>query len=301
MQYSPSNAVLERVRRLFQRRVKDGTYAVLGNGGTPNVVEVPDRMGYVYARFPDGRDASGFALYSAPFMVRCSDVAYPNYAGAGIYVAIGYSGDMEIVSAHYPDMDSAGIDTRTLNPLHQQAKWVYPWQLTIGLVGAVATSVTASTKVMVKQFRYYLSNVFQMFETPLEADKIDLAAFIPTIDEHCYACVWIDTYTNTAVVTASVAQSMFTPLDATDIQELVADRPPDAMPLKAIYLSNAQATITQNVLDVDLRQFLSLPELWGFPNPVDHQERIRPKRNVTIQTTLTITSSLENLGELSVL
>jgi hypothetical protein len=59
---------------------------------------------------------------------------------------------------------------------------------------------------MVKSFRHYVGNRFQTFSTPLAADKPDLASYIPIAGEHCYAAVWVDTYTNTAVITASVAQ-----------------------------------------------------------------------------------------------
>lgn len=297
--YTPSSSVFQRVRSLFQKRINDGTFAVLGDAN--GRVEIPDRIGYVYCRFPDGKDSLGNALYSAPVMVRASNAAYPNYAGAGVYVAVGYSGELEIKSAHYAGLDQAGIDTRTLNPLHQQAKWVYPWQLTMGLVKAVATAATTSTRVMVKSFRHYVNNTFQVADTPLLADKPDLASYIPAVDEHCYAAVWLDTYLNTFVITTSVTQSLFTALDATDIQELVTDRPPDAIPLAAFYLSNAQTTIQQNVLDVDLRQFLVTPTVWGFPIEIDYQERIQPNRHVTTSGMVTTISTLTNLGELTIL
>lgn len=302
MIYSPSNTLLQRVRSLFQKRINDGTFAVLGDAD--GRVEVPDRIGYVYARFPDGKDANGNALYSTPFIVRSSNAAYPNYAGAGVYVAVGYSGELEIKSAHYPGLDSAGIDTRTLNPLHQQSKWVYPWQLTVGLVRAVGTAATASTLLMVKSFRHYVNNVFAIAETPLEADKIDVAAYIPAVDEHCYAGIWLDTYLNEFVVTVSTAQSLFTALDATDIAELVDDRPPDAIPLAAKYLANDSGSVTQSVLDVDLRQFLDTPAVWGFPTTIAYQERIQPTRQVVAYDSVSITTGILTVitgGELVVL
>lgn len=297
--YTPSNAFVQFMRSLFQRRVKDATIAVLGDGN--GRVEVQDRIGFVYARFPDGKDTNGNALYSAPFMVRSSGAAYQNFQGAQIYVAIGYDGVLEIKSAHYAGLDSAGIDTRTLNPLHQQSKWVYPWQLTIGLVKAVATSATDSTLLMVKSFRHYVNNTFAVASTPLEADKIDVAAYIPATDMHCYVGIWLDTYLNEFVVTTSTAQSLFTPLDATDIQELVNDRPPDAIPLAAKYLANDSDTVTQSVLDVDLRQFLDTPPVWGFPSVIRYQERIQPERTVTTSGILINTSKLTVLGQLRVL
>jgi len=234
MLYRPSNSATERIRALFKRRIADGELAYLGDSILPGArVDVPGRPGYVYVRFPYGKDASGRTLFTQPTMARSSGAAYTNYAGTAVYVAVKYNNELEIVSAHYPSMDRAGINTATLNPLNQQSKWVYPWQLTMGLASAVATAFTVSTLVMVKSFRHYAGNLFVVFETPLQADKIDLAPYIPTVNEHCYAMVWVDTYTNLPVVTTSVAQSIFTPLDATDLQECVvraaASRPPAAV------------------------------------------------------------------------
>lgn len=278
MLYRPLDSFSQTLRLLFQKRVRDGQLAYLGDG--LGRVEVPDRRGYVYARLPAGRDSSGFAKFTSPFIVRSSGAAFHNYEGAGVYVAIGYNGELEIVSAHYAELDRTGVDTRTLNPLHQQSKWVYLWQLTIALASAVATTTNTSFLVTVKKFRHYTGNVFQTFGTDLQADKIDLSSFVPAVDMHCYAAVWIDTYANVSEVVASTAQSLFTPLDATDVQECVDNapgRPPDAVALKLFYLANNQGTITQQAAsDVDVRQFLNMPTVWGFPTTLTTRERVRP-------------------------
>lgn len=300
MLYSPFTFFKETARLLFQKRVKDGQLAFLGDtDGTGARVEVPDAPGYVYARFQNVPDANGNATFSAPFLVRSGNAAFQNYPGASVYVAVGYNGELEIVSANYQELTRNGIDTRTLNPLHQQSKWVYLWQLTIGLCSAVANSVNGSFLVTIKKYRHYVDNIFQTFETGAQADKIDLAPYVPAVDMHCYAAVWVDTYANTAHVTTSTAQSLFTTLDDTDIQECVADRPPDAIPHKLFYLSNAQGTITQQATrDVDVRQFLNTPPTWGFPNPVAYQERIHPDRQQLFAGSLVVTGSLQVLGSL---
>ena len=280
-----SSSVTERVRGMFKRRVSDGELAYLGDThGAGSRVDVPGKNGYVYVHFPDGRDQNGLARYSQPTIARASGAPYINAPGSMVYVAVRYNNELEIVSANYAGMDRAGIDTRVLNPLNQQSKFVYPWQLTYGQASAVATSVTTSFRVMVKSFRHYTGNVFKTFSTPLQADKINLSSYVPAANMHCYAAVWIDTYTNTAVVTTSVSQSLFTPLDETDLQELIvrtaSSRPADGIPLKAFYLSNGQSTIQQSALDVDLRQWLDNPMPWGFPNVLNTLERVRPNRTL---------------------
>lgn len=286
MMYRPSNSVTERLKALFKKRIGDGEIAYLGDSVLPGArVDVPGRPGYVYVRFPYGRDANGFTLFTPPTMARSAGVAYPNVAGTGVYVAVKYNNELELVSAHYASMDRMGINTATLNPLNQQSKWVYLWQLTTGLAMAVATSRTASTLVMVKSIRNYIGgDRFQTFETPLQADKIDLSSYIPTTDMHCYAAVWIDTFLNVAVVTTSVAQALNVALDSTDLQEVIvraaSSRPPDGQPLKAFYLSNAQGTIKQSALDVDIRPLINTPQIWGFPNVLATLERIWPNRTL---------------------
>lgn len=281
MMYRPSSSVVERLRSLFQKRIGDSAFAVLGDG--TGRVEVQGKLGYVYIRFPNGKDENGFATYSSPQMARSANAAYLNFEGAGVYVAYRDNNELEVVSAHYAFIDQAGYDTRTLNPLNQQSRFVYPFQLTYGLANAVATSLTDSFLVTVKWFRHYTGgNTFQAFETPLEADKIDLSSYIPATDMHCYAAVWIDTYTNTAEVTTSTPQALSSPLDDTDIQELVTDRPPDAMPLKAFYLANDQATLKQSADESDLRQHMSVPPVLGFPQTLNTRERVRPNRTFVI-------------------
>lgn len=295
--YAPLTSAVEFLRGQFQRRVGDGTLAYLGNGS--GRVDVIGRPGYVYIRTPGVPDASGNATFSTPGIARATGVPYLNHEGAPVYVGIGYSGEMEIISAHYASLSQAGINTATLNPLNQQSRWVYLWQLTIGLCSAVATTTSNSFLVTVKKFRHYAGNRFQTFETGLQADKIDLTSYIPAVDNHRYAAVWTDTYGNAAEVTTSTTQSLFTPLDSTDIQELVTNRPPDAIPHKAFYLANNQGTVTQQAAsDVDLRQFLNVPQLHGFTSPVSYRERIQPDRQVLFAGELMVTSELEVLGEL---
>lgn len=298
--YNPLDIFFEKARLLFQRRVQDGQLAYLGDSHLPGArVEIPDKIGYVYARFPDGKDSNGDEKYSTPFPVRAPGTAFVNAPGTGVYVAYGRNNEWQIVEPHYATMDQAGIDTRILNPLHQQSKWVYLWQLTIGLASAVATSTTDSFLITIKKYRHYVNNRFQSLETGDQADKLDAQPYVPATDMHRYVAVWTDTYRNVAELTTSTTQSLFTPLDSTDIQEVVNERPPDAIPHKLIYLSDDQGTVRQQAAsDVDVRQFLNTPPIHGFPNPVTYRERIHPDRQVLVAGSLVITASLEVLGSL---
>lgn len=284
MMYLPSNPITELLRGLFKRRVGDATLGYLGDThGAGSRVDVPGMPGYVYVHFPNGRDATGNARYSEPTIARSGNAAYQNFPGAGVYVGYGYDGDLEIKGAQYKAMDQAGINTATLNPLNQQSKFVYEWQLTYGLASSVGNTASPSTLVTVKSFRHFVGDTFQTFETPLEADKIDLAASVPAVDEQRLAALWLDTYTNLIEVTESTAQSIDDPLDATDVQELVADRPPDAMPLKAFRLADGQVSIQQNpTTETSLRQHMATPALLGFPQVLDTRERVRPDRTFVI-------------------
>jgi hypothetical protein len=287
MTYSPSNWVIERLRGLFKRRVRDAELAYLGDShGESARVDVPGKLGFVYVHFANGKDENGFALYGPPIMARSGSAAYLNAPGMPVFVAYNDAGELEIKGAQYAAIDQAGFDTRVLNPLNQQSKFVYPWQLTYGLASAVANSVTTSFLVTVKKFYHYVGNKLEAFDTPLEADKIDMESYIPAVDEHCYAAVWVDTFLNEDVVTTSVPQAMTTPLDATDLQELVvraaSSRPPDGVPLKAFYLANNQGTLQQSSLEVDIRQHMDMPKAWGFPNVLSTLERIWPNRTLVI-------------------
>lgn len=282
MIYRPSTFITEKWRSLFKRRLGDADLAYLGDThGDGARVDVPGKAGYVYVHFATGGvNESGGAIYGPPVMAYTGNAAYVNTPGMPVYVGYGYSGELEIKQAHAEGLRQAGIDARVLNPLNQQSKFVYLWQLTMGLASTVATALTDSFLITVKSFRHYVGNTFQTFETPLEADKIDLAPYVPIADMHCYAALWLDTYTNTVTVTTSTAQALDVPLDLTDVQECAVLRPADAIPLKAFYLSDNQATIKQSALDTELRQILNTPHIWGFPNLLSHIERVRPNRTL---------------------
>lgn len=282
MMYLPSSSPLERLRSLFKRRVGDADLAYLGDShGEGARVDVPGTDDYVYVHFATGGvDENGFAIYSTPQMAWVGNVAYPNVPGCPVYVGIGYSDILEIKAVHPRGLRQAGISARVLNPLNQQSKFVYLWQLTMGLANAVGTTASASFLVTIKSFRHYVGNIFQTFETPGPADMVDLEPYVPAADMHCYAAIWLDTYTNLPVVTTSTAQALTIQMDLTDIQELTVNRPADAIPLKAFHLSNDQTSVRASAQDTELRQVLNTPQLWGFPNILSHLERVWPNRTL---------------------
>lgn len=285
--YAPINSFVENLRKLFKNRVKDGRKAYLGDG--TGRCEVPDRLGYYYYRFELG---------GSPSIARSGNASFPVYEGSEVYIAIGYNDEPEIVGAVYQRLDQSGVDTRTFNQMHQQSKWVYLWQITIGQTIATATSTTNSLLVSVKKHLTYFNNTFSYFETGEEADKFDFTPYPTAADEHRYALVWRDAYGNVGEITASTAQSLFMPLDIGDVNEATAQRPPDGVPYKAFVLANNGNTLRQSITEIDLRQFLNVPQTWGFPNPVAYRERIHPDRQVLFAGSQVVTGSLEVLGSL---
>lgn len=281
MMYLPSNSIIERLRHLFKRRVRDSELAYLGDSHAAGArVDVPGKKGFVYIHFAVGKDENGFATYGGVTMARSGTAAYINAPGMPVHVAYNRSNELEVVGTVNAALDEYGIDTRVLNPLNQQSKFVYEWQLTYGLANAVANAVTESTLITVKSFRHYVGNVFQTFATPDVDAKIDVVSVIPGEGEHCFVAVWVDTYTNDYEITSSTPQSTAEDLDETDIQECVSGRPPDAMPLKAFRLANAQTSVRQSSQESSLRQHMATPQLWGFPNVLTTRERVRPNHTL---------------------
>src|SRR5574341_266531 len=103
MIYRPSTSSIEKLRALFQRRVRDGQLAYLGNAS--GVTAVPGLPGFRYVRFPYGKDENGYVLFSEPTIARSGSAAYMDYAGAAVYVAYNRDNELEIVSGSYPEMD----------------------------------------------------------------------------------------------------------------------------------------------------------------------------------------------------
>jgi len=291
---------LERALRRAVRDTDTTRFAILGNDS--GVVDVPNTLDKVFIRYPESVDANGETIYSAPQIVNAGvNGAYLPSAGRGVRIGLDDYGELAVLRNDSRDLNGAGISARVVNSARPEARYVTLGQIQLFSTKPVATGTTSSTLVNVQPLFYDQENVIEIWRgTEVQADKLDLASFIPTLNAHRVVVVWLDTYTKVISATASTTQATTSPIDITDYEECFAQRPADSIPAGSYYLFNAQVTIDSRSIGLDMRQLINIPDPLGYKNPLDYKARVRPNRTMVIDT-LSVTGTygeLEVLGEL---
>jgi hypothetical protein len=299
-------ASMRRRRNTIQQQYRQ---AYLGSEG--NVIDVPGRTGFVYVRYPGGVDENGYARFQQATIVRSAiGAAYLPNIGATVVIGNDADGFDAVITGAWAQAIQSGITPAITNPLRREARYTTTDSYIPLMSYPVATGSSDSTLVTVREWIYSddNGNYTRYQGTQLEADKVDLSSYVPAAGEHRYVVIWLDTWLEAQgftpeVVTASIAQAVTIALDDTDLEECYDDRPPDAVPIKAYRLADNQTTIRQTALDVDLRQMINTPRLWGFPKVITHRERIWTNRQQVVSGQLVINKQLiiEDLGQVVIL
>jgi len=265
-----SNADLSLQREKQAWRQKDSYPGVLGDeNGNPYA-----RLGYYWVRFPQGTDSNGQTVYGAARPVRYN-------ANAGI---IAHAGVEVLVWKHEYDgietikeMDPSwwarvNIDSRTSNPGEPASKWVSRLNLIEMLNRPTGSSSgSASTLVTTRENPFFFNDFQDWVRTPstTPTNQSDLASYIPAADTHRVVITYYDVIANTRAAAASTAKALSTALDFNDFLEIRGLLPHnECLPLTAYELADNQGSININDMMDDLRNWLSMPAIIGFPNPM---------------------------------
>jgi hypothetical protein len=264
------------IRRVRQKvlREKSVKVGILGNDAGTTVYT--NRKSEFWVRFPAGTDSNGNTLYSTALPIRYAPSApVIEKVGVKVLIKIDYDGHesiKEMAADWFTDND---IDSRVVNPASSYR--VSGWVLLRNIVRMVTRAVgsvanVASTLLTVRENPHFTDDTLDWWNytgTVNEADKVDLASYIPAVDTHCLVIVWFDTFQQEPYVTASTAQALTSGLDSTDYDECYAQLlHNEYIPLVAYRLADDQTGITDNDLINDLRQFMNAPRVYGFPNPI---------------------------------
>jgi hypothetical protein len=298
-----------RIRRVRQQvlREKTARVGILGDDTGSTVYAGKSRY---YVRFPAGTDSNGDTIYTTALPIRyAASSGILEKVGVKVLVQIDYDGHesiMRMAADWFVDND---IDSRIANA--SSAYRVTGWVLLRNVVRMVTRAVgsaagTASTLLTIRENPHFVDDALDWWSytgTVNEADKVDLAAYIPAADTHCIAIVWFDTYQQDYLVTASTAQALTSGFDSTDYDECYAQLlHNEYMPLVAYELSDAQTSVTDDNLLNDLRQFMNAPKVYGFPNPIPSDKSILIRStHQEIVYDLTVAGSLTVEGDLLVL
>ena len=292
------SAKFSRLRRKIQRR-RYRKRALLGDGN--GLIRVS--IGRVWVRVEAGMDGDGNTTYGIPTVVNSGTAGYPVYDGAGVWLKFDNNDELTIHAADERDMRAAGIDPQNANPMLPEKAFLTLNNVVRLLSRPTGQASTTSTLVYVNPLLYTdnYQDLNHYTGTPRVADKIDLASYIPTAGNHCIAVLFLRTVENTIQVCTSTVQAMTTALDLTDYQECFDAAKAETIPIQAYKLANGAAGIDIRDIGEDLRQFINMPQIHGFPNPVDRDTLIRAGQDVLHFGTLTITDTLTVAGKLTVI
>ena len=264
--------------------------AVLGN--EQNVWNVPKKNGNeVYVRLL-GNTESENATYqpSTTAFVRGN---FFEYAGSPVLLKYNKHGALVLIGPDETQVAQAGdrLSLSALNSGSKQSKFLNLDNV-LRLIGRpVSRGSTDSLLVSVSQFIYdHYGNYTTFNGTPLQADKIDLSSFVPSSGNQLVVQLWLDTFNNSIQITTSTVQALTVDIVTADYQEawLGSNRYQDWLPLQSYILRDNAATITQQNLGRDNRQFINTPDELGNETTLTINTRIRADRQWLVKNSLTI-------------
>lgn len=221
--------------------------------------------GYYLARWPSSADETNAATYSPPFRVKANPgAAILPRAGRRVKIKKDEDGEWEVYKISFNDLKEANIDARALEPNTPYRAFRY-----LNEIVDSNSYPVSGMKVNVREWLYVLPDgTLGLWRGTTASTHIDLTSSIPaTTDHHRYAMLFFNTTLHQAgsfpiQVTVSTSQSSITsPLDSTDLQECLTARASAAcVPIKAYYLKQGMTVVGNAARDVDMRQFLNVPD-----------------------------------------
>lgn len=227
---------LLKLRQDVRRNLKLDTFqAVLGDGGTPPVLDEPGQPGFVRVRY---QTASGF---SAPVTLPFEAVMIKRL-DAPVIVGYNYEGDLAVLTPNQAAQRTQGTNTLENNPADPNVSYWIQQQRIVTLASHPISSSTNSMLVVVQP--WLLIDLSTDAVTYFAGQQVDLTASIPSNPgEWCIACLFWKT-DNTIEVIASTPKPSQTDLGIDDIQECVSGRTAGSQPVWAWQLYYGQTGIT---------------------------------------------------------
>jgi hypothetical protein len=257
---------LNRLRRGVRARLETW-FAVLGDD--VGRVDVEGTRDKVYVRFVEGTDGNGNARLSAPVVVNAG-VSGSYLCAWGLGVRVGYDdyGELEVKRSDARDLRQREISPRVLNHARPDNQFVSLAQLSLFASYAVGTRDQPSKRVTTYPLLYLTHEGFTFWRgSELQADKLDLAPFVPAVGQHRLACVFLSSYTNTLHVYASTPKALANAITIDDLNECWAQARDDEMPSGSFVLVGGE-DVTSKSLAFDARQLINVPTPVGYSNPL---------------------------------
>jgi hypothetical protein len=240
----------------------------------------------VYVRMQGASDENGILQYQQVTIARLTGANFLMYRDAPVLLRYDHNNNLVIDSSDYESVEQTGsLSMAVVNVANPQLNYVDLTDSLILLSRPTTTASNSTTTVYVAQWLYDYHGLYHEFAgTPLEADKVDLASYIPSAGNHRVVQLWVDTYTREIQVTASTTQALSSNIVKADYDECWADKYNDWIPIQSYYLADGQTSLNAQALDRDHRQWINVPSETGFP--------VNDTRNYRIWDNHAVTSSM---------
>lgn len=289
----------QKARRAYQ--VKTVPFrAVLGDASNNPYAE----FGMYWVRRKANADPNDLATTGAPFRVRAGSAIIVPRGGRVVWVERGKDTHLTVTGYDHDDLVAAGIDPRGAQPNDPYREWIRFKQIQNFRALPLATTDGDSMKVQVRQLAYYDGDGnLVLYHGTNAAIHIDLTDYTPGANFQRYVVLWLRTYNPFGLEPIQVTVS--TPIDSIDedlafedMQECADQADYDAIPIQSFRLANGQTTLKLvDTVDFDLRQFINMPHVFGFPNPVARHLILRGDRQQLFTGSITVSGELTVEGE----
>jgi hypothetical protein len=280
----------QRSRRIVQMRLTPYR-AVLGDGN--GNVKAGD--GLYWVRPYDAANEQNIATTGTAYRVRAGSALIVPREGRVVWIYYGPDRRLTVMAYDHDDLIQAGIDPLTVQPNDPYRTWIRFKNIQNFRALPVGTGNTPSMKTSVRQLFYHTATGDMVRWNGTNADThIDLTDYVPADGFQCYVVLWLRTYNPNSLPSIQVTysdhiDSVDDVLSFDELQQCADMADPDTVPIQAFRLADAQTALKiDDSVDVDLRQFINMPQVWGFPNTVDHAYRIHEYFSVVAPSAITI-------------
>ncbi len=253
--------------------------------------------GQYWVRPYDAANENNIATPGIPYRVRAGSAVIVPRGGRVVWIGYGYDRKLTVLGYDHDDLIAAGINPTAIQPNSEYRQWLRLKDIQNFRALPIGTGTSPSLKVQVRQLVYYTNDGDLVLWNGTNASThIDLTAYVPPDGYQRYVIVWLRAYnpnglSDIQVTYSTPISSINSVLSFTDLQECANQADADAIPDQAYRLANGQTSLSiDDTIDLDLIQFVNMPQIWGFPNTVSRAFRVHEDFSVVAPSAVNVES-----------
>lgn len=251
--------------------------------------------GQYWVRPYDAANENNIATPGTPYRVRAGSALIVPRGGRVVWVGYGFDRKLTVLGYDHDDLIAAGINPTAVQPNSEYRQWVRLKDIQNFRALPIGTGTAPSMKVQVRQLVYYTAEGDLVLWNGTNASThIDLTPYVPADGFQRYVVIWLRVYnpnglSDIQVTYSTPISSIDSVLSFTDLQECADAADADTIPDQAYRLADGQTSLTiDDTIDLDLIQYVNMPQVWGFPNTVNRAYRIHENFSVVAPSAIVI-------------